>query len=73
MEKVKKNNMPVLSNDIGDKLMEIFGLKDVVDLSIYFSTDKEVVVIAEFLPSAEEVRGLINLLKKYELHEIKEK
>ncbi|TWI52969.1 hypothetical protein IQ22_02804 [Pseudomonas duriflava] len=63
--------MAVYSNAIGKELLEALGLQgmSVTAVTVHFEASQAVEVQVKFLPDQTQAAGVIEILKRYELHE----
>lgn len=63
--------MSVLADDLGVDLLKALGMEGmpVTGVTVHFEASQAVEVLVKFLPDKEQADGVIEILKRYELHE----
>lgn len=63
--------MTVSSNTIGKAVIDALGLQvaGVTGITVSLQTNQPVEVLVRYLPSEQQVGDVIDILKRYELHE----
>lgn len=63
--------MAVSSNTIGKAVIDALGLPvaGVTGITVSLQTNQPVEVLVRYLPSEQQVDDVIDILKRYELHE----
>lgn len=66
---------PVVGHRIGKEVAEALGLESVADIRsirIDIAVDDVVTAEVEYMPSESQVKNLVKILRRYELHEVGE-
>lgn len=63
--------MTVMTNQVGADLLKVLGMEGmpVIGVTVHFQAEQAVEVQVKFLPDKSQAEGVIEILKRYELHE----
>lgn len=63
--------MSVMSEQVGAELLEALGLQGmpITAVTVHFEASQAVEVQVKFMPDQTQATGVIEILKRYELHE----
>lgn len=63
--------MTVMTNQVGADLLKVLGMegKPVTAVTVHFEADNPVEVQVKFYADKQQAKGVIEILKRYELHE----